>query len=395
MQKYIRVSFLYFFLAACIGLLLRWHFINPISWLTFPFWLHAHSHLMFLGWIFNLLSIAFVQENIKQDHRKKYTILFMIIQVLLMGMLISFPLQGYGVYSIALSTLHTVLVGVFSFWFFQDTKNIDFDPSRWFARISLIFFLVSSIGPFALGALMANGFAQTKWYYFSVYYYLHFQYNGVFTFGVFSLFFSLLRERGMIPNQFLIKRFGYLMLISCFLAYSLSTLWATPGLVFNVLGLVATLMQLVALTYFLKIVRSIPITIIRNVSQSVRILFMVAFLAFISKLILQTLSAHSSIAQLAYENRNYVMAYLHLVLLGIFSCFLLGWSIEKKWIKKPSQLVTALFLIGFVGMELTLISRIPTGNVLINSSHLLFLFSLMIASGVGVIFINTLIKRIR
>ena len=349
MQKYVRFPFLFFFLAACVGLLLRWHFISPLSWLKFPYWLHAHSHLVFLGWIFNLLSLAFIHTHIEEVHKTKYIAIFLIIQVLLLGMLISFPLQGYGFYSILISTLHTVVVGVFVIWFFKDTSNKRYDPSRWFARISLIFFLISALGPFSLGPLMVNGLVYTKWYYFAVYYYLHFQYNGVFTFGVLSLFFGLLKERGVIVDQLLVRRFGYLMLIACFPAYFLSTLWAMPGLVFNIIGLVAALMQLVAFIYFIKIVRSIPASMIKNVSRTARLLFAVAFLSFILKLILQTWSAHPHIAQLAYEIRNYVMAYLHLVLLGMVTCFLLGWSLERKWILVP--------LIKLLQRELSQVSK--------------------------------------
>lgn len=381
MQKYSRFPFLFFFLAACVGLLLRWYFISPMSWLKFPYWLHAHSHLMFLGWVFNLLSLAFIDRHIEEQQRKKYITLFLIIQVFLLGMLISFPLQGYGLYSISLSTFHTIVVGVFAFWFFKDTKHSGFDPSRWFARLSLIFFLISSLGPFSLGPLMVNGLAQSKWYYFAVYYYLHFQYNGVFTFGAVSLFFSLLNERGVMVDQLLVKRFGHLMLISCVLGYSLSTLWANPELIFNVLGFIAALIQLVAFIYFIKILRSIPATWIKSISPSARILFRVVLLSFATKLILQLVSAHPYMAQLAYEVRNYVMAYLHLVLLGMISCFLLAWSMEKGWILKAGLAATLFFVIGFLGMEITLISGNSFMGSMVNPALFLFIFSLMIVVG--------------
>jgi hypothetical protein len=189
MQKYVRLSFLFFFLAASLGLLLRWHFVSPMDWLDFPHWLHAHSHLMFLGWVFNLLCISFIHEYIGVSSQRKFLTLYVVIQFLLVGMAIAFPVQGYGLYSIAFSVFHSVAVFVFIVWFFKDGRGRSFDPAQWFAKRALIFFLIASVGPFSLGPLMANGLAQTKWYYFSIYYYLHFQYNGVFTFGVFSLFF--------------------------------------------------------------------------------------------------------------------------------------------------------------------------------------------------------------
>lgn len=393
MSKYVKFPFLFFFLAACLGLLLRWHFISPLSWLKFPYWLHAHSHLMFLGWVFNLLCLAFIHMHIEEQHRRKYIIFFLINQVLVLGMLISFPLQGYGFYSITISTLHTLVVALLAIQFFKDTSQKAYNPSRWFARISLMFFLISSLGPFSLGPLTVNGLVYTKWYYFAVYYYLHFQYNGVFTFGVLSMFFGLLNEKGVVVDQPATRRFGYFMVLACFPAYFLSTLWSAPGLLFNVVGFVAALIQLIALIYFIQVLRSISSVYVRRISRPAKILFVVAFLSFIVKLILQLLSVHPDIAQLAYEVRNYVMAYLHLVLLGMITPFLLGWCIEMGWIKNLSLSIVVLFLTGFVGMEMTLISHIPSTGSLINSANLLFFFSLMMAVSLGNMLWNTLNRR--
>jgi hypothetical protein len=202
----------------------------------------------------------------------------------------------------------------------------------------------------------------------------------VFTFGVFSLFFGLLKERGVIVDPILVKRFAYLMLIACFPAYFLSTLWAYPGLVFNIIGLLAALLQLVALVYLIKIVKVIPTSFIKNFTLPVRILFLVAVISFLLKLILQTLSAHPQIAQLAYEVRNYVMAYLHLVLIGMISSFLLAWSMEKGWLDKHATISVVCFTGGFIGMEVMLVvSSLFTGLILESASVLMFFSSIMLA----------------
>jgi hypothetical protein len=111
----------------------------------------------------------------------------------------------------------------------------------------------------------------------------------------------------------------------------------------------------------------------------------VAVLSFVIKLVLQGLSVHPWIAQLSYEVRNYVIAYLHLVLVGMISCFLLGWSIEKKWIREPTRPILAMFLIGFVGMELVMINPVPLNERLINFANLLFLFSTLLVFAIGYI----------
>lgn len=383
MQKFVKFPFLFFLIAASIGLLFRWHFINPLSWLKFPYWLHAHSHLMFLGWIFNLFNLAFIQEHIPESSRKRYFTLFLIIQTLLLGMLISFPLQGYGLYSIIFSTLHTLLVGLFAFWFFRDTKQKVYNPSLWFARTALILFLISSVGPFSLGPLVVNGLAHTQWYYFIVYYFLHFQYNGAFAFGVFSLFFGFIQKQEVPINQKLVKRLSYLLLISCFPTYFLSVLWAQPGLIFNLVGLTGAIIQLVALFYLVRIVISIPKSVVSRLSTAAKMLLLAAFGSLIIKFSLQLISAHPEIAQLAYEVRNYVMAYLHLVLLGMISSFLLAWSIEMKWIANPGKVVIWLFLTGFVGMELILISTKFWIDFAVNPAMLLFIFSALIVLAVA------------
>ena len=165
-QKQFRIPITFFFVASCIGLLMRWNFIFPLEWLQFPNWLHAHSHTMFLGWVFNTLFLAYLYNY--SLFNKRYKTLFVTIQIVLGGMLISFPLQGYGVISIVLSSLHIIFVVIFCCWIFKDFKNLPQSTSIWFAKVSLILFLLSAIGPFTLGPLVANGLGQTKWYYFSL-----------------------------------------------------------------------------------------------------------------------------------------------------------------------------------------------------------------------------------
>lgn len=392
MQKYVRLSFLFFFLATSLGLLLRWYFVSPMDWLDFPHWLHAHSHLMFLGWVFNLLCISFIHEYIGVSSQRKFLTLYVVIQFLLVGMAIAFPVQGYGLYSIAFSVFHSVAVFVFIVWFFKDGRGRSFDPAQWFAKRALIFFLIASVGPFSLGPLMANGLAQTKWYYFSIYYYLHFQYNGVFTFGVFSLFFSFLKRNEVKFDAHTIKKFGYLLFLACFPTYFLSTLWAKPGFIYQGIGLIGAIMQLIALYYFLRLLSRIPKSIFTNLSISVRALLIVSLLSFILKLLLQTISVHPELAQHAYLHRNLIMAYLHLVLLGMITSFLIAWSIERGWLHPPIRFSVGIFLLGFIASEWTLLGWMPVPIEWLSSSQMLFIFSALMFVGIGGFCIASLVN---
>lgn len=310
--------------------------------------------------------------------------LFVIIQITLGGMLISFPLQSYGVISIVLSALHTIFVVLFCWWIFKDFKKLPASTSIWFAKISLILFLLSALGPFSLGPLVANGLGQTKWYYFSVYYYLHFQYNGVFIFGVLSLFFHLLEERRLPFNPQLARRSGLLLLISVFPTYALSTLWAEPGFSFNIIGFVGAVIQLLSLYYFFQ---AVSVLNFPSFKPSAKILLMLALFSFILKYVLQLISAHPFIAELAFNNRPFVIAYLHLVLIGVVTFFLLFWYLEKGIVEGKSMVATWLIIVGFAGSELTMILSgkidllgMSTSTVAI----LLFVFSFLITIGVGV-----------
>src|SRR5690606_22880744 len=105
-----RVPLFFFALAACFGLLLRWHVVYPLDGITYPYVLHAHSHVMFLGWVTNVLLVFVIDRFVPTSKAKWYRKAFYWAQALLVGMSVSFPFQGYGVASIVLSTLHTALI---------------------------------------------------------------------------------------------------------------------------------------------------------------------------------------------------------------------------------------------------------------------------------------------
>lgn len=383
MQTLLRIPVVFFSIAALLGLILRWHFFQPISGFVYPYWLHAHSHLMFLGWVFNTLLCGFVVAFIPLSMQNWYRKVLLIINALVLGMLIAFPLQGYGVYSIIISTLHTFFSIIFLVRFYSTTRMVESEPLN-FARIASFFFLLSSLGPFAVGALVANNLGHTSWYHLAVYFYLHFQYNGVFTFGVFSLLLSWFSKIGIGTNRKRIRIFRWLLLVSCFPAYALSTLWTEPGLLIYVAGFGAAILQLVSLFYLFRFVVPTRESFWKKFAWLPRTLLAVALVSFIIKLFLQMASAFPYVAMLAYDVRNYVMAYLHLVLLGAISFSLLAWYHGNGYITiKPIMLV--LLVLGFAGSELALIATdiIPhqTGtSIILGSSFLLALAILLTAA---------------
>lgn len=355
MRRYYSIPLLFFFLAAMLGLFLRWQFVMPTPGIRYTYFLHSHSHVMFLGWVFNVLYLSFVEKNLPEEGRGGYLKLFVILQILVVAMMISFPIQGYGLFSIIFSTLHTLAALIFIPIFFRRTKG-DLRSSVWFARIAWIFFFISTAGPFSLGYLMANGMGQTVWYNYSIYFYLHFQYNGFFLFGGFSLFFQLLESKRIPFSYTRAKQIGTWMAAACVPAYALSILFSKPGTFFNILGAAGGVLQIIALIIFLKEINRIKKYLYLNFNSAVMKLFQLILLALILKLLLQLASAHPVIAEMAYDMKPVVIAYLHLVLVGIITFFLLAWYIEMELVgKAPGKLSVVILLAGFIGSEVCLV----------------------------------------
>lgn len=355
MSGYYRIPLLFFVLAAAMGLFLRWQFVVPTPGVRYTYFLHGHSHVMFLGWVFNVLYLTFVEHHITETARHPFLKLFIVLQVLVAGMMISFPMQGYGAYSIVFTTLHTLVVLVFIPVFFHRIKN-DHRISAWFARAALVFFFISTAGPFALGYFMSAHAGQTDWFNFSIYYYLHFQYNGFFLFGVLSMFFQLLEQKKIAFSRTRALSFGKWTAYACVPAYALSILFARPALTFNAIGALAAIAQLAALIPFVRELQRVGKTLRSALNRRTVQIFQLALLAFLLKSLLQLASAHPDVATFAYSHRPIVIAYLHLVLVGIISFFLLGWYLEKNLTKQSAGGRAFGFLFtGFVVSEFCLI----------------------------------------
>ncbi|MCE7864403.1 MAG: hypothetical protein DYG99_12755 [Bacteroidetes bacterium CHB5] len=342
---------------------------------------------MFLGWVMNVLYLAFVINYVPATNTR-YKKLFVFLQLNLLGMMIAFPLQGYGLFSIAFSTLHTMGIALFTYWLYQDTKHQPISASLWLVRKSLLFFLLSAVGPFTLGPLMATGLAQSPWYYSAIYFYLHFQYNGVFVLGCMSLLFYYLEKRGFsFHAQTAILSFR-LLVAGTILTYALSVLWTSPGVWVNSMGGIGALIQLASLYYFWKTLQPVLPQLKESLTRLSYYFLYCVWLAYLLKLLLQLLSAWPAIALLAYGNRSYIIAYLHLVLIGVVTFFLIARYMITNRLRLKKTSLTVIYvtiMIGFVVLEVVLIS-IP---VLRHPEYLLFISSAFITAG----FVALLFKK--
>jgi hypothetical protein len=90
--------------------------------------------------------------------------------------------------------------------------------------------------------------------------------------------------------------------------------------------------SLLQLTGIFLLIASIKKSLNKNqlFHPRIKFLFGVSALALILKSILQTASSFPAVVELANAFRPIVIAYLHLVLIGFVSIFLLGWLMEKE-----------------------------------------------------------------
>jgi hypothetical protein len=95
------------------------------------------------------------------------------------------------------------------------------------------------------------------------------------------------------------------------------------------------------------------------------------------------LSAHPYFAKMAYENRYFVIAYLHLVLIGGISFFVFAWYIEQNFIKNIHKIFVILLIGGFIMSELMLIAVNALPGISAVSSLLIFAFTLIMFFGIA------------
>ena len=349
----IRFSMLNFVIVALMGVVLR----------AFPFFdsfapgykniLHGHSHFAFGGWVMPAL-FGLLLKNFPHFQRESLNAHWRNISILLLfsayGMLITFPLMGYKLVSVFFSTLSIAAGFYFAFISFKALAGLPPSASIKFVKAGLFYMLLASIGPVATGPLIAMGKSGTPLYFDVIYFYLHFQYNGWFLFAILALFYQYLEQNKIKTNG---TKVFWLLNIACVPTYFLSMLWHQPAIVFNIIGGAGALVQCFALVYLIKDLRLINLK-----DKVIKALIHISFVSIAVKIILQFLSAWPLIAALAFQQRNFVIAYLHLVLLGSISSFLIAWIFRSYsiLISGPVRTGVALFIIAFVCTELLLVA---------------------------------------
>ncbi|WP_271393891.1 hypothetical protein [Aequorivita sinensis] len=351
LKKHIGVALAYFLLVALMGVLLRLFFVTPVQ-LNFKYILHAHSHTALLGWIYLGLTTLIYKIFLSEAKKSKlYKRIFVFTNICILGMLVTFPFQGYALYSIIFSTLFLFASYLFTWFAIKYIPEHFKHRFSWkLVKASLWYLVFSSIGPWAIGGVMATLGTESIWYKTSIYFYLHFQYNGWFILALLGILFYILEEKSVVFKAEQLKSFFFLLNFAVIFTLFLSVLWFGPPKFIYVLGLIGGVSQILAFYELYILLKKQWNFLIKSFSPQGLLLFKIAGGLLVVKVFMQFFSAFPYMAELAYRLKDFVIGYLHLVFLGIVIPLMLAFLNYFRLLNIPKSFLW-FFLVAFITTE--------------------------------------------
>lgn len=355
-KKWAKILLINLAVVALLGCVMRLKLMNGLDLFEFKYVQHSHSHFAFAGWVSQSLMFIFLlllERKSSAPLNKLHRPIFLFNLFCAYGMLISFIIQGYALFSIAFSFLSVVGAFLFAIVYWKDL-NKNKITNTYFLKAALFFNMLSSFGTFSLAFIMASHTDNPDLQASSIYFFLHFQYNGWFLLaclGIFINFYNTLEEN----NSFRITALWLSVLTA--LSYSLSLIslyasfWLSIGSGMIAFGqLVIFLVLIFKLSHHLKFAFS-------KLHWLTKVLFTIFTGSFVLKLVLQSLSTYSYFESFAFMNRSIIVAYLHLIFLLIVTIFILFVFVQEQLIQLNRLAIVSLTLLisGFLLNELVLV----------------------------------------
>lgn len=399
-KRWVEIALINFCVVALAGVTMRYKINFALPIVDQKYLMHGHSNFAFTGWVAMALMILMVRYLIRNNVEtsyEKYNRILIAEVIASYAMFVSFIIQGYAFWSITFSIITILISYVFIFFYWRDiNKASDGGFSRSWLKAALVLWALSSLGAFMLAYLMAKHIMIQDLYFASVYFFMHFQYNGWFLFACFGIFFSYMHRLGFYRIAFLSKRLFIIMAITVVPTYFLSILWLRLPLTLHWIANISGILQLLVLFYFFKILSVIQKNKTIKFNWSTRWLWRFASIAFILKIILQMLSTIPYLSRFAFGFRPVVIGYLHLSFVGIISLFILGYINEfiHRFRGNVSGVGAIIFVTGFVVQEIILMLQgLEAMNVEPIKSANIILFYCAILMAAGLIWITSGIMR--
>ena len=354
-KSWIQVCFINFFVASLMGLLLRWMYVAPFSGVNFQFLMHGHSHVAMLGWVYLMLYCLIFYFFVPKENQQKpiYNRLFWVTELVVIGMMIDFPTQGYAFASILFSTLHIFCSYYFCYLIYKNAKPSTF-PEKRMLYTALFFMIFSTLGVWCLGPAVGMMGKTSAFYQIAIQFFLHFQFNGWFLFAVLGLFFKQIKIN-IDDKKF--RLFYNSFVVATVLTLALPVSWSLSNPAFYWINVIGVAIQFISFVLFYQLIRPHLKTVFAPLSFLEKTVYQFALYSLALKIIIQLVVIVPELAKVSHEIRNFVIGYIHLTMLGIITGFLFGFALQNKFLisqKKIQKWGISIFLLGFVATEILL-----------------------------------------
>lgn len=346
-RNWLKLSVFFLVIAGVMGCLLRLYYVGVNSGFVFGNLLHAHSHTAMMGWIYVAVTSLIYHYFV---NKRGYKTLFSVTIGSVLGLMVSFSLQGYGFFSILFCCIHLFCSYVFIYKTLRDLKG-QFSQSAAFLRASLYLLLLSTFGIWAIGPSIALYGKESSMFSVAIQFYLHFQFNGFFFFAVLALLFKVLEIKA---SACVFRNFLVLTLVATFLHLALPLSWYYPGSYWYILQTFGSLLQGYALVQLFLDTKSQLKDSIASLNSTEKTLLAFSSAALVLKTILPLFLIYPDLMRLSHEVRSITVAYIHMLMLGLISGLLVFIIARAKIIQRQDSVFkwgVWLFLLGFVLTE--------------------------------------------
>ena len=354
-KSWILCCFINFLIACLFGLLMRFMYLFPLDFLNYSFLLHAHSHVAMLGWVYLIIYFLVVSFFIPKEKSQKpiYNRLFWLTEFSVIGMMITFPIQGYALFSILFSTLHIVLSYVFCRLVWKDCSS-EKSPAQKLLLVAVLFMMLSTLGVWCLGPAVSTLGKQSAFYQIAIQFFLHFQFNGWFILAVLALFLKQFETK---IDEVKFKKFYYAVIISVVLTLAFPVRWFVENDILNYINALGVLIQLGAFIYFYKMLKPEIKHFKNSLDKTAKIVYGLALCSLFLKVGIQLLTIIPNLAEVSHQIRNFVIGFIHLTMLGIITGFLFGILLQNKFLSGRSSVLKVglgSFVLGYITTEIVL-----------------------------------------
>lgn len=392
-KLWILICFLNFFVASVMGLLLRWMYVAPISGVNFQFLMHGHSHVAMLGWVYLMLYCLLIYFYISKEEQKKpvYNRLFWVTELAVVGMMLDFPAQGYAFVSIMFSTLHIFCSYYFCYLIYKNAQTNTFFEKKMLAT-ALFFMIFSTLGVWCLGPAVGMMGKTSAFYQIAIQFFLHFQFNGWFLFGVLLLFF---KQAKLVFDDKKFEKWHRLFVVATVLTFAFPVSWSISHPFFYWTNCLGVILQLVAIVTFINYIQPQLRSFLARLSTLEKAIYRFTLFSFILKTGIQLVVLFPELFVVSHEIRNFVIGYIHLTMLGVVTGFLFGFSVQNGYFSTPNLFQkwgVISFGFGFLTTEILLFLQgiwlYWYRESFSNYYPMLFVSSLFLSLGLGILTIG-------